>query len=64
MSADTEEEARALLVMTCSTNLNREFVAYELAQDQSLKKLSQFSDRLYDAYKAMKAKRRKKPTRK
>ena len=64
LSVDTEEEARALLVMTCSTNIDREFIARELAQEQTLENLQQFSDRLYDAYNVMKRKIRKKPERK
>lgn len=63
LSVDTEEEARALLVMTCSTNVNREFIARELAQEQTLENLQKFSDRLNDAYKVMKAKGTKKRAR-
>lgn len=63
LSVDTDEEARALLVMTCSTNINREFIARELAHEQTLENLQKFSDRLNDAYKVMKSKRRKKWTR-
>ena len=45
-SVGTKEEARSLLVMTCSTNKEGDFVARELAQEQSLENLSCFSDRL------------------
>lgn len=45
-SCDTEEEARQLLVVACSTNMEGEFIARELATDQSLEHLQAFSDRL------------------
>ena len=63
-SVDTEEEAQALLVFTCSTNREGEFVAQELAKEQTLEQLGKFGDRLADAYAVMKRKRRKKPCRK
>ena len=45
-SVDTEEQAHELLVATCDTNLDGEFVARELVDDQSLENLQAFSDRL------------------
>lgn len=49
-SVDSEEDARRLLVLTCPTNINNEFVAPELAEEQTLENLSAFSDRLAAAY--------------
>lgn len=45
-SVADEEEARELLVMACPTNLRREFVAVELAEEQTLENLYAFGDRL------------------
>jgi hypothetical protein len=45
-SVDTEEEARELLVFACGTNIEGEFVARELVQEQTLEALTAFSDRL------------------
>ena len=35
-SVDTEAQARALLVAACSTNLDGEFIARELAHEQTV----------------------------
>jgi len=53
-SVDTEEEARSLLVMSCGTNMNGEFVAKELVYEQTLDNLWAFSDRLKVNYERMK----------
>lgn len=50
-STDTEEDARRLLVAACSTNLDGEFVARELAEEQTLENLRAFSDRLAETWK-------------
>ena len=49
-SVDTENEARALLTMTCSHNQHGEFVARELLLEQTLDNLDAFSLRLGDAH--------------
>ena len=56
-STDTEEEARQLLVLTCPTNLRGEFVAPELAKEQTLENLQAFSDRLQLGWELMQRKR-------
>ena len=46
-SVSDEQEARDLLVSACGTNMEGQFVARELAFDQTLKNLQAFSDRLH-----------------
>lgn len=53
-SVDTEDEARELLALTCPRNLDGEYVAPELAEEQTLDKLYSFGDRLRRAYEGMK----------
>jgi hypothetical protein len=57
-SVDTEEEAVRLLTVTCPKNYAGEFVARELAQEQTLENLNAFGDRLEAAYARMCASRR------
>lgn len=45
-SVGTEAEAQRLLVLSCPRNMQGEFVAAELAQEQTLENLQAFSDRL------------------
>jgi len=52
-SVDTEEEARQLLVMACSTNVNGEFIARELAHEQTLENLYAFGNRLATTHSMM-----------
>jgi len=49
-SCDTIAEAESLITLTCSTNLNGEYIAPELAREQTLENLSAFSDRLQKAH--------------
>ena len=53
-SVDTEEEARSLLTLACATNLDGEFIARELVQEQSLANLMAFGDRLHVTYQTLK----------
>jgi hypothetical protein len=53
-SVADEREARRLLVATCPTNVNGEFVAAELAEEQTLDNLAAFSDRLDRAHVQLK----------
>jgi hypothetical protein len=46
-------EARKLLVATCPTNVQGEFVAPELAEEQTLEHLAEFSDRLDAAHERL-----------
>ena len=50
-SVDSEEEARNLLVLSCETNLEGEFISRELAQDRTLESLQTFSARLAEMHK-------------
>ena len=43
---DTEEEAEEILVLACGTNLSGEYFARELAEEQTLKNLQLFSDKV------------------
>lgn len=68
-SVDTEEEAHALLVLTCSRNLRGEYVARELVNDdgsipegdERLDRFYAFGDRLRAAYSHMLSRRRATP---
>jgi hypothetical protein len=49
-STDTKEEAEALLVLACEKNMGGEYIARELAHEQTLENLQAFSDRLDGIY--------------
>lgn len=52
-SVGSEEEAKRLLVLACGRNLDGEFIAKELAQEQTLEGLAAFGWRLkhlHDTY--------------
>ena len=53
-SVDTEEEAKQLLVLACERNIDGEFIARELAHEQSIDKLLAFGDRLASVHERMK----------
>jgi hypothetical protein len=57
---DTEREARDLLILTCPTNVNGEYVAPELATEQTLDNLYKFGERLKRGYKLLKQRTKKK----
>lgn len=46
-SVDTEEEAEQLLTAACETNYEGEYVARELAEEQTIDNLAAFSERLH-----------------
>ena len=52
-SVDTEEQARQLLVAACPTNLEHEFIAPELAAEQTLGNLQAFGERLRDLHERL-----------
>jgi len=45
---DTEEQARKLLVASCATNSNGDFIARELVKEQTLDNLYKFHERLQE----------------
>ena len=49
-TTDTEEEAKLLIAMACPTNNAGEYIAPELAEEQSIANLNAFGDRLADLY--------------
>lgn len=53
-SVDTEEEAKNLLVFACPKNVDGEFVAPELVEEQTIPNLFAFGDRLAKAHDIMK----------
>ncbi len=55
-SVDSEEEARDLLTLACQTNLDGEYVARELVEEQTLEKLAAFGDRLAKTHAIMRQK--------
>jgi hypothetical protein len=59
-SVDTEDEAQRLLVLACETNVDGEFIARELAFDQTVPSLFTFGRRLAEAHKMMKKRAAKK----
>ena len=52
-STDTEEQARKLLVAACGTNMQRQFVARELAEEQTVENLIAFGERLAETAERM-----------
>ena len=56
-STDTEEEAQDLIVLTCPMGYDGNYYARELAAEQTLKNLQEFSDRLAAAWEIMKGRR-------
>ena len=54
-SVGSMQEAELLLTMACQTNLDGEFVARELAQEQTLANLQAFSDRLHRVHAKLSA---------
>jgi hypothetical protein len=52
-SVNSEGEAQQLLILTCPRNRNGEFVAPELAEEQTLNSLYAFGERLHKAYGEM-----------
>lgn len=55
-SVDTEDEARLLLTMACPTTTDGRWIAEELAEDQTLERLSSFGKRLAVTEKFIKTK--------
>ena len=53
-SVGSEDEARRLLVATCPTNEAGEFIAPELAREQTLENLDAFGQRLAARHATMK----------
>ncbi len=53
-SVDSAEEARQLLIAACDTNVEREFVARELVEQQTLENLYAFGRRLADVHDRVK----------
>lgn len=47
-SCDTEEEAQRIIVAACPTNAWGDYIAPELAAEQTLDNLAAFSDRLHE----------------
>ena len=52
-SVDTEEEARALITLTCPMDAEGHYYARELADEQTLENLQAFSDKLARAWAMM-----------
>ena len=50
LTVNNEEEAKRLLSLACHTNMKGEFIARELAEEQTEENLQAFSDRLDDLY--------------
>ena len=52
-SVGSEKEAKALLVLSCPTNRDGEYIARQLAHDQSLENLQEFSDFLAERHEIL-----------
>ena len=52
-SVDTEEEAKSLIVIACPRDAEGNYYARELAQEQTLRNLRKFSDKLAMAWSFM-----------
>lgn len=59
-TVDTEEEAEELLVLACPRNLNGEFIARELATEQSLENLEKFAQKLETCYVELQERKKRK----
>jgi hypothetical protein len=53
-SVGTEQEAKELIVLACPTNMYGQYIAPELAQEQTLENLDKFSDRLDKMHEVLK----------
>ena len=49
-SVENEEEAKLLITLACSRSYSGEYIARELAEEQTLDNLKAFSDRLENTY--------------
>lgn len=58
-STPTEQEAESLIVMACPANLNGEYYARELAENQTLDNLAKFSDKLQYCWDLMQENKKK-----
>jgi hypothetical protein len=56
-STNTEEEAKALIVLTCQMDMDGHYYARELAEEQTLERLQMFSDRLQRGWEMMKGRK-------
>ena len=56
-SVDTVEEAKSLIVMACPLGLCGDYIAPELAREQTVENLFAFGKRLTALHKAMKRRR-------
>lgn len=54
-SVGDEAEARLLLAMACPMNAHGQYVAVELAREQTIENLQRFSDRLEAVHERLKA---------
>jgi hypothetical protein len=62
-SVDTEEEAKRLLALACPKNLDGEYYARQLTEEQTLENLDVFSDHLHKCQQIISAKSRAKGVR-
>jgi hypothetical protein len=60
-SVDTEKEAKMLIVAACQTNISGEYIAKELAREQTLENLEAFSNRLAETWELIKPNEQKSP---
>jgi hypothetical protein len=51
-SVNTEDEAKMLLTLACQTNMQGEYIAKELVEEQTVENLSAFGTRLGEIYEA------------
>lgn len=49
-TTNTKEEAELLITLACTMSYDGEYIAPELAEEQTLENLEAFSDRLEDLY--------------
>lgn len=56
-STDTEEQARSVIVATCSRGLDGQYYSHDLAADQTLENLDRLGDKMERAYNMIAARR-------
>lgn len=59
-STDTEEEARSVIVATCSRGLDGKYYSHDLAREQSIEVLFALSEKMARAYAEILAARARK----
>jgi hypothetical protein len=58
-STDTEEQARSVIVGTCSLGIDGQYYSHDLAAEQTLENLTRLGDKMERVYDLIQARRAK-----